>query len=55
MTNKTFHAERIERALLSLLRDAAECGVVVTVETQPVPPLRMGGYVMVAHVRDGHN
>ena len=42
-----YHAE----ALQQLIENAAEDGVVLTIELEPVAPLAMGHYVMRGHVR----
>lgn len=42
-----YHAE----ALQQLIESAAEDGVVLTIELEPVAPLAMGHYVMRGHVR----
>lgn len=44
-------AEDIERKLLILIALAEQSGYVVTIETRPTQPLRMGGYEMVGEVR----
>lgn len=43
--------ERIERQLQALLAEAEACGLVITVEQQPLQPLRMGYYRTVGTVR----
>lgn len=42
----------IEALAQAIVKDAETYGMVVTIETVPTQPLRMGGHRMVVHVRE---
>lgn len=44
-------ARSFARDLQMLIESAADYGVVLTIELEPVAPLAMGNYVMRGHVR----
>lgn len=50
-TMRQANIERIERQLQALLAEAEACGLVITVEQQPLQPPRMGYYRTVGTVR----
>lgn len=51
----TVDKEYIEQQLTDLITVAAFAGFVITIETVPTEPLRMGGFRMVGQVRQARS
>lgn len=49
---REYAKEHLQRLAEAVIKDAELYGLVVTIETEPTLPLRMGGHRMVASVRE---